>query len=82
MTERNVLVVDWSANSKPKTGADSIWIGDAYGNRVNPSTRVEAIEFLKRLISQKGDEQKWLIAFDFSFGVPWWTGRKGGGGVF
>lgn len=77
MTERNVLVVDWSANSKPKTGADSIWIGDAYGNRVNPSTRVEAIEFLKRLISQKGDEQKWLIAFDFSFGVPCWGGRKG-----
>ncbi|MGB0325559.1 MAG: hypothetical protein ACPGGL_08530, partial [Phycisphaerales bacterium] len=73
MTERNVLVVDWSANSKPKTGADSIWIGDAYGNRVNPSTRVEAIEFLKRLISQKGDEQKWLIAFDFSFGVPGWS---------
>ena len=73
MPERNVLVVDWSANSKPKTGADSIWIGDAYGNRVNPSTRVEAIEFLKRLISQKGDEQKWLIAFDFSFGVPGWS---------
>lgn len=81
MTERNVLVVDWSANSKPKTGADSIWIGDAYGNRVNPSTRVEAIEFLKRLISQKGDEQKWLIAFDFSFGVPWWDGRTDGGGL-
>jgi hypothetical protein len=81
MTERNVLVVDWSANSKPKTGADSIWIGDAYGNRVNPSTRVEAIEFLKKLISKEGNEKKWLIAFDFSFGVPWWTGRKGGGGV-
>ena len=81
MTERNVLVVDWSANSKPKTGADSIWIGDAYGNRVNPSTRIEAIEFLKKLILQKGHEQKWLIAFDFSFGVPWWDGRTDGGGL-
>lgn len=81
MTERNVLVVDWSANSKPKIGADSIWIGDAYGNRVNPSTRVEAIEFLKKLILQKGHEQKWLIAFDFSFGVPWWDGRTDGGGL-
>ena len=77
MTERNVLVVDWSANSKPKTGADSIWIGDAYGNRVNPSTRVEAIEFLKRLISSEGNEKKkWLIAFDFSFGVPCWGGQE------
>ena len=73
MTERNVLVVDWSANSKPKTGADSIWIGDAVGNRVNPSTRVEAIEFLKKLISKEGNEKKWLIAFDFSFGVPGWS---------
>ena len=79
MTERNVLVVDWSANSKPKTGADSIWIGDAYGNRVNPSTRVEAIQFLKDLISSEDDEQKWLIAFDFSFGVPCKDGREDGG---
>ena len=80
MTERNVLVVDWSANSKPKTGADSIWIGDAYGNRVNPSTRVEAIEFLKKLILHKGNEKKkWLIAFDFSFGVPCKDGREDGG---
>ena len=74
MTERNVLVVDWSANSKPKTGADSIWIGDAYGNRVNPPTRLEAIRFLKDVVALGGDDEKWLIAFDFSFGVPCWGG--------
>ena len=74
MTERNVLVVDWSANSKPKTGADSIWIGDAVGNRVNPPTRLEAIRFLKDVVERGGDKKKWLIAFDFSFCVPGWSG--------
>ena len=81
MTKRKVLVVDWSANSKPKTGADSIWIGDACGNRVNPPTRLEAIRFLQDVVEREGDEEKWLIAFDFSFGVPWWDGRTDGGGL-
>ena len=59
-------MVDWSANSRPKKGADSIWISDAFGWSVNPSTRAEAMQ----LIQERTREGHWLVAFDFPMGIP------------
>ena len=66
MRTRQVLVVDWSANSRPKKGADSIWISDACGWSVNPSTRAEAM----KLIQERTRQGHWLVAFDFPMGIP------------
>ena len=47
------VVVDWSANSTPKRGRDSIWIAvlDGHGVSVsNPSTRAAAEESLAELV--------------------------------
>jgi len=67
------VMVDWSANSTPKTGRDSIWItsGSTRGRvrLVNPPTRREAVELLVELVLAHGQERL-LIGFDFSFGYP------------
>lgn len=63
---RQILVVDWSANSRPKKGADSIWISDAFGWSANPSTRAEAMQ----LIQERTRQGHWLVAFDFPMGIP------------
>jgi precorrin-8X/cobalt-precorrin-8 methylmutase len=67
------VMVDWSANSTPKTGRDSIWIasGSTRGRvrLVNPPTRREAVELLVDLMLSCADERT-LIGFDFSFGYP------------
>ncbi len=77
------VMVDWSANSKPKTGADSIWIGVLkrdvrfqFGfESFNAPTRAEAE---KRLIAILDDLKKrgerTLLGFDFPFGFPRGTG--------
>ncbi|MEQ3746338.1 MAG: hypothetical protein ABNH53_08930 [Henriciella sp.] len=73
------IIVDWSAASKPTTGANSIWVGvharDArlkfQFTAVNPKTRLEARTFIsdiaKKLIA-RGD--KVLIGMDFAMGYP------------
>ncbi len=69
-----VLVVDWSANSTPKRGADSIWIGSAgaqAGPPVNVATRTEAMAQLRAAIrATLGAGQRLLISFDIGFGFP------------
>jgi hypothetical protein len=73
------VIVDWSAASKPGTGADSVWIGVLKRDvrfrlafeAFNPSTRAEAE---KRLIAILDDLKKRgervLMGFDFPLGFP------------
>ena len=74
MSFDRIAVVDWSAESGPKTGRDSIWIGIAEGERVeseNPATRRQAEARLKELISETVESGgRLLIGFDFAFGFP------------
>lgn len=69
-----IVVVDWSANSTPKRGADSIWIGSAGaggGAPENLPTRVQAMDVLrKRITAGLAAGQRVLIAFDIGFGFP------------
>lgn len=73
------VMVDWSAASKPATGADSIWIGaltpDArmkLGFKAsNPPTRAKAIAELEELLARclkRGDTV--LVGVDFPMGFP------------
>ncbi|MEM8792847.1 MAG: hypothetical protein AAGE80_14600 [Pseudomonadota bacterium] len=70
------LIVDWSAASTPKRGADSIWWAlarregglQAIGN---PTTRAEAVDILTHLIATEADTgHRTLVGFDFPFGYP------------
>lgn len=73
------IIVDWSAASKPTTGADSIWIGvlkrdvrfrmafESY----NPSTRAEAEKRLAAILDDlKKRNERALLGFDFPLGFP------------
>jgi hypothetical protein len=73
------VMVDWSASSKPTTGADSIWIGVAKRNvrfqlayeTHNPPTRAEAEKLIEKLLAdfaKRGDRV--LVGFDFPLGFP------------
>ena len=73
------VMVDWSAASKPTTGADSIWIGVLKRNvrfqfafeRHNPSTRKEAEALIEKILvdlAKRGDRA--LVGFDFPLGFP------------
>ncbi|MEZ5945676.1 MAG: hypothetical protein R3C13_07290 [Hyphomonas sp.] len=73
------IMVDWSAASKPATGANSIWIGlmakDArlkfHFTAVNPPTRLNARDIIRDLtekLVKRGDRV--LIGFDFPLGFP------------
>ncbi len=73
------VMVDWSAASKPTTGADSVWIGvmkrDVRFRPVfeahNPSTRREAETLLSQLMSEFAkSRERVLIGFDFPLGYP------------
>jgi len=64
---RRILVVDWSASSKPVTGKNSIHLADNSGWLKNPRTRYEAMEELR---SRLRGSDRWLVAFDFPFGIP------------
>ena len=80
-------MVDWSAASKPVTGANSIWVGlrarDArlkfQFSNANPKTRLSArtliAEMAEKLIA-RGD--KVLIGFDFALGYPAGTAKAAG----
>ncbi|MEM9043157.1 MAG: cobalamin biosynthesis protein CbiG [Pseudomonadota bacterium] len=70
------LIVDWSAASTPKRGADSIWWAlhrqegglQAIGN---PTTRAEAVGTLAHLLATEADlGNRVLVGFDFPFGYP------------
>ncbi|MEM9370922.1 MAG: hypothetical protein AAGA26_07175 [Pseudomonadota bacterium] len=70
------LIVDWSAASTPKRGADSIWWAlhrrdgglQAIGN---PTTRSEAVGTLTHLLAAEADlGNRVLAGFDFPFGYP------------
>lgn len=69
-----ILVVDWSANSTPKLGADSIWMGAAGAGAmapVNLPTRFAAMDHLRAQIDAAlGAGQRLLVAFDIGFGYP------------
>ena len=73
------VIVDWSAASKPTTGADSVWIGvlkrdvrfrmafESY----NPATRGEAEKRLTLILDDlKKRSERALIGFDFPLGFP------------
>ncbi|MFZ4070406.1 MAG: cobalamin biosynthesis protein CbiG [Caulobacterales bacterium] len=73
------VMVDWSAASKPTTGADSIWVGVLKRNvrfqlafeAHNPATRLEAEKLLDKVLAdlaKKGERA--LVGFDFPFGFP------------
>lgn len=73
------LVVDWSAAAKPKTGADSVWIGGlarraggacAAIEPVNPRSRAEALERLRALLGDLLDRGRVLLGVDFPLGYP------------
>jgi precorrin-8X/cobalt-precorrin-8 methylmutase len=75
------VVVDWSANSTPKRGRDSIWIALFDGHRTtveNHSTRAEAERRLGDIVDRSRDRRT-LIGVDFSLGYP--TGTASALGV-
>jgi hypothetical protein len=72
-----IVIVDWSANSTPKRGRDSIWIavldrrdaGSPVPMAHNLATRHEAERFVAALIDEAGSRRT-LIGVDFSLGYP------------
>ena len=73
------VIVDWSAASKPSTGADSIWIGALTPDArmkltfkaTNPATRSKAQAELEDLLARclkRGDRV--LVGVDFPIGFP------------
>jgi hypothetical protein len=73
------VIVDWSAASKPTTGADSVWIGVLKRDvrfrmafeSFNPSTRGEAEKRLATILDDlKKRSERALVGFDFPLGFP------------
>jgi hypothetical protein len=73
------VIVDWSAASKPGTGADSVWIGVLKRDvrfrlafeSFNPSTRAEAEKKLTAILDDlKKRGERVLLGFDFPLGFP------------
>src|SRR5215475_1099746 len=73
------VMVDWSAASKPVTGADSIWIGVLKRNvrfqlafeSHNPATRAEAADKLDAVLADlRRKSERVLVGFDFPIGFP------------
>jgi len=73
------VMVDWSAASKPATGADSIWVGALTPDSrlklafkaSNPPTRAKALEELEDLLGRclkRGDRV--MMGVDFPLGFP------------
>ncbi len=73
------IIVDWSAASKPTTGADSVWIGvlkrdvrfrmafESY----NPPTRAEAEKRIVAILDDlKKRGERAFLGFDFPLGFP------------
>lgn len=71
----SVIMVDWSAASKPATGKDSIWVAhlarDGETRLENIPTRHQAVETLSDLLAAEIEAgRRVLIGFDFPFGYP------------
>lgn len=73
------VIVDWSAASKPNTGADSVWIGVLKRDvrfrlafeAFNPPTRTEAEKKLAAILDDlKKRNERALVGFDFALGFP------------
>lgn len=73
------VMVDWSAASKPTTGADSIWIGVFKRNvrfqmafeAHNPPTRAAAEQQLQAILDDlKRKRERVLVGFDFPLSFP------------
>jgi precorrin-8X/cobalt-precorrin-8 methylmutase len=65
------VMVDWSASSSRKTGADSIWIGGLEPTPLNPATRFDAMELLADRLSDLVAQGKTvLLGVDFCLGFP------------
>ncbi|MBC7541172.1 MAG: cobalamin biosynthesis protein CbiG, partial [Candidatus Sericytochromatia bacterium] len=82
------VIIDWSANSTPKSGKDSIWfvVGTREGATlrieapINPRTRVQALHLLtKRLHALVAEGRRVLVGFDFPYGYPAGFGAVRGG---
>ena len=67
------LMVDWSAESRPKTGRDSIWFCFKHSDDEpiveNPSTRVDAYKKIRALLLQHS-KLRILVGMDFPYGYP------------
>jgi len=73
------VIVDWSAASKPTTGADSVWIGVLKPDvrfrlafeSFNAATRAEAETRLNAILADlKKRSERVLVGFDFPLGFP------------
>ena len=69
------LMIDWSANSKPKKGKDSIWYYLLQRGQdpisKNPKTRHIAFEQIRcLLLTNKIRRVRTLVGFDFAYGYP------------
>ena len=73
------VMVDWSAASKPTTGADSIWVGVLKKNvrfqlafeAHNPATRAEAQALIEKTLADLARRNdRVLLGFDFPLGFP------------
>jgi hypothetical protein len=73
------VIVDWSAEAKPKTGADSVWIGVMKRDvrfrltfeAFNPATRAEAETKVVAILDDlKKRSERALVGFDFPLGYP------------
>jgi len=70
------IAVDWSANNRPKTRADSIWWCQARADGTregphNPATRAKASEQIRSaLIANSDADRHTLVGFDFPYGYP------------
>jgi hypothetical protein len=73
------VIVDWSAASRPNTGADSVWIGVLKRDvrfrlafdATNPPTRAEAEKKLVAVLDDlKKRGERALVGFDFPLGFP------------
>jgi hypothetical protein len=73
------IIVDWSAASKPTTGADSIWVGVlkrdvrfrmAFESH-NPPTRAAAETLIAGILDDRAKRsERTLLGFDFNLGFP------------
>ncbi|MFN3955875.1 MAG: molybdopterin-binding protein [Pararhodobacter sp.] len=77
MSFERVIVLDWSAASRPARGASSIWIGEAARDAstasppVNPRTRDAAMAvLLQRIDAALARGERLLIGVDFALGYP------------
>ena len=72
------VMVDWSANARPKTRWDSVWYsvltrerGGAVPTCRNPATRQRAIEEITGILGGFSERKvPTLIGFDFPYGYP------------